>query len=711
MRKFDVRVNDVFVGFGAAVQQVSVSISLAVLIFSGPVAAGAGRATALFIAGTVVLAIVVGWRTSLPVAIGGAQDSSGVLIAAAAASLVAANDLSPEVAVPTVVVMIGLCTMVTAVVFLVVARRRWTRLVQYLPRPVVTGFMAGTGWILVRGGLEVMWDRPLSVDAFGQWSAAQLLLPGVGLALAMVIILSTRLSNTLVSAGIVAAIALFHLVGAMVSSRGELQRNGWLVGPFPDDLERRPLTPADLADADWGVLLDQALPILAVALVATTGLLLNLSGLQAIQRRDVELDSEFASCGFANAVVAPIGGLVGYHHLGSSALAHRLGARGRTVPMVIAIVGVGVLITGPGVVALMPRAVAGGVLVGLGLNLLVEWVRETLPALRPPDRLISGGMVIVIAILGILPGVALGLVAATFVFLHAYSGIDPVRYVLPAAGLSNVERSPHERAFLTARRSAVVALPLQGFLFFGSVSRLRSTIADVTDGPESVGSDAEDTPGTRFVILDFDRVSGVDSTAAADLAEIIATLRDRGIDTLLSGADGDVDDMLVRRGAAGVGAFDDLDHAIAEAEERLLVGIGAEDEVGSLFGRLGDRVARRRLEPGEVLIEADDGDRSLYFVEQGRLTVWAALSDGRRARVRQVMAGAALGEISFFTGEPRTADVIADSEVVVAVLTREEFDLLCSTEPEAAIEIQQILSRQLAERLSSTSSMVRTLLR
>ena len=74
------------------------------------------------------------------------------------------------------------------------------------------------------------------------------------------------------------------------------------------------------------------------------------------------------------------------------------------------------------------------------------------------------------------------------------------------------------------------------------------------------------------------------------------------------------------------------------------------------------------------------------------------------------MPGSILGEVSFCTGMPRTATVIADGAVVVRVLQRATFDELASTDPQAALELQQYLSQRLAERVSTTSQMVRALL-
>ena len=97
-------------------------------------------------------------------------------------------------------------------------------------------------------------------------------------------------------------------------------------------------------------------------------------------------------------------------------------------------------------------------------------------------------------------------------------------------------------------------------------------------------------------------------------------------------------------------------------------------------------------------------------VDSGTLTAWLHLEDGKPVRIRQVLPGAALGEIAFVSGGPRTANVIADTVSVVRVLRRDHFDEVAATQPDIAIAVQQELLRRIGARLASSSAMVRDLL-
>ena len=50
----------------------------------------------------------------------------------------------------------------TGVFLLVLVTCKLGRLIRFIPYPVVGGFLAGTGWLLVKGSLGVMTDLPLS---------------------------------------------------------------------------------------------------------------------------------------------------------------------------------------------------------------------------------------------------------------------------------------------------------------------------------------------------------------------------------------------------------------------------------------------------------------------------------------------------------------------------------------------------------------------
>lgn len=71
---------------------------------------------------------------------------------------------------------------------------------------------------------------------------------------------------------------------------------------------------------------------------------------------------------------------VGFHSLSSTTLPDRMGVQRRGVDLVAAAVCLGALVGGRDLLALIPYAVTGGLLVFLDLSLLANWLIERLIA-------------------------------------------------------------------------------------------------------------------------------------------------------------------------------------------------------------------------------------------------------------------------------------------------------------------------------------------
>lgn len=683
--------------------QMGVAVSLAALIFTGPLAPGAGRASAAFILATSIALVIVGLRSQMTPVIAGVQDTAAIVAAAVAASI--ATEAAADARVPTVMVMLAIAAIMTGIAMWLIGRYGLGSIVRFLPYPVISGFVAGTGWLLFRGGIEVMVERPLRWSELGDllaWSTSKFLVLGVVLGLFMVICVLFDVTSVAISSAILAAAIGFHIVGRSRSSIGELEADGWLIGPFPEGGGWKPIGPSDLSTADWGLLAAHSLSILAIVAVSIVGLMLNISGLEEVIDGEVNVDHEAQLSGISNVVIGVGGGLISYHLLGDTTLAEKLGVRSRVVPLLIAALAAGLFLFGYDAIALMPRGVAGGVLVGLGLTVLAQWARFSLPRMNRVDALVSALILAIIATVGILTGVGVGLLIATLFFVVRYSRIDPVRHRVDAAGRSNVERALPEKRALAAARGQIVALELQGFLFFGSITRLRKSLATF-----------DDAALPRFVVFDFARVTGVDFTAASGLAAMAASLEARDITPVWSGMRADVRDEVLKGGVDLSAAHIDYDHAVAWAEEHVLFNLGEASDTApfTALPSIFESLERRSLRAGEMLIDASVNDRDLYVVDSGRMSAWTVLEDGRRARLRQISTGAIIGEMAFCTGAPRTADVVADTEATVRVFPRGRFEELLASDPQSVIELQDFLLTRLADRLTSTSSLARDLMR
>lgn len=115
---------------------------------------------------------------------------------------------------------------------------------------------------------------------------------------------------------------------------------------------------------------------------------------------------------------------------------------------------------------------------------------------------------------------------------------------------------------------------------------------------------------------------------------------------------------------------------------------------------LGSYLQPFALMKGQVLIEQNAADRTVYIVESGTLTVH--YEDGKgRLRLAVVGPGSAVGEGAFFTRSPRNATVTAASPCKIWTLTPIRFTELTNRQPQLAVEVAMALGSLVSRRLSN----------
>lgn len=106
------------------------------------------------------------------------------------------------------------------------------------------------------------------------------------------------------------------------------------------------------------------------------------------------------------------------------------------------------------------------------------------------------------------------------------------------------------------------------------------------------------------------------------------------------------------------------------------------------------------LAGGQELIRQGGTDRSLYFVEEGNLTVHYEDGHGR-IRLAVLGPGAALGEGSFFSRLPRSATVHAATVCKLWRLSATRFEELSCRHPPVALALAMALGSVIAVRLQT----------
>ena len=108
---------------------------------------------------------------------------------------------------------------------------------------------------------------------------------------------------------------------------------------------------------------------------------------------------------------------------------------------------------------------------------------------------------------------------------------------------------------------------------------------------------------------------------------------------------------------------------------------------------LADHLVHALFARGEIITRQGAVAHWLYILTSGTADV-RVRTDGRRARWRASRRPDFFGEMGLMTGEPRTADVVATSDVDCYRLDKHSFDKILNARPEIAAEVSALLARR-----------------
>jgi len=692
-------------GLITAVLALGAELSLAALIFSGPLAGYTAYGIGLVLIGVAAMNIVLALLSRQPPQIAAVQEAPVAVVALLAAD-VAAGVAAGEANYATVIAAIALSTLATGVAFLLLGQFRLGSLSRYLPYPVVGGFLAGTGWLLALGGIGIMTNVQLELATLPALFAPPTVwswLPGMAFGVLILVALRRNQHILILPGMLVGATALFYVWLALSGrSIADAQAGGLLLGPFPAGAAWAPLSPAMLALVDWQAILGQAGAIGTAATISVIGLLLNVSGLQLARQEDLDLNQELRANGVAQLVAGAISSPPGFTTLSLSLLGHRMGARSPVPGLVLGLSFVLLFFFGIDLLGLVPRLVLGGVVCYLGLALLTEWLYDSGRQLPGLDYGLIVAILLLIILFGILAGVVGGLVIAIVLFVVAYSRVEVVKHTLSGATIkSRMTRGYAEQQRLRELGDQIAVFQLQGFLFFGTAHDLQERVRERLI--------ARDQPPLRFALLDFRLVPRIDSTAILSFSRLLQLADSCGTTLVLTQLAPAVERPIRRRLLTGpdsgrVRIFPSLDHGLEWCENELLAGPGGiaappAGLAGPSLDLLLGLFERRSFAAGEYLIRQGDDPDAMYFIESGQVTAQIESAGRPPSRLESMRDGRMVGELGFFLGTRRTAAVVADEPCVVRRITRQALDRLKQERPEAAAAFNELVARLLSERV------------
>ena len=713
---------DLFGGLSSSIVAIAYGLSFASLIFAPPLQPWlANGVTATFIS-MAVCAAIMALRSSLPFAVAGPDGATSAVMATLVAALVERLEEigPPDDLLAPIMIVLAISTVLTGIVLCLLGFLRAGGAVRFIPFPVIGGFLAATGCLMIGGGVRVITGHRLALqglDFFEDPAMLSKLGAAVAVALAITLVLRYSRSAFVVPGIVLLAIAVTQL--ALASSGVSLEQaetQGWVFSPPGKVVLALYWNWEDVRQFPWQVLPSLSGDLAATVFVTTITMLLNTNGIEFVVRREANLTRELKSIGIANLATAALGGYIGVTSLSRTTLNYAAGGRGRLSGLVMAAIAAGILWVGPDFIAYIPKFALGGLLLYLGGNLIYKWLVDSLRRISWLDYASLLLVAVIIVQWGFIAGLGIGIVIGCMTFALSASRVSAIKFSFDGSEYqSSLDRGPEQLAILATHSREIQGVILHSYLFFGSANHLYEYVKHLFGRLD----------GCRFLVFDFRLVTGMDSSAMHSFTQIKHAASDAGARLVLVNLKPEIRRNFARLVTPNDILADDLDRALELCENAVVVAHSKHDQESRdltvwLTQALGDArhaeqlaqsCERLEVRTGDIVARQGEAADSMHFIVNGRVGIVVTLEDGASHRVRSLGTHTTIGEMGLITGKLRSATVQAEADSVLYVLSRVEFDRLNSDNHALSQALLTYVIAVMAERLRFASNLIGVLRR
>lgn len=281
---------------------------------------------------------------------------------------------------------------------------------------------------------------------------------------------------------------------------------------------------------------------------------------------------------------------------------------------------------------------------------------------------------------------------------------------------SKRQRRRSQRDFLDQEGKKILVYELKGDLYFATLEKLTRQLQSNQEN-------------AKFIVLDGCRVGNINSSAITLLSEIKQWGLNQEITLILTGFEKKtilrlkendwIDDMFV----------DNIDTALEWCENYLLSEHHHQETIDKdqlsleemdIFKEFTQEEMSALIplfseisyQPNDFIIREGETSDRLFLLAKGMATVSLKLSQTeQRKRLTTYIPGIAFGELALFdiNVSQRTADIIADTEVVCYVLEFDKLKTLLNTKPEVYIKLLQTFGKTLVNTIKRATLEIRSL--
>jgi len=610
---------------------------------------------------------------------------------------------------------------------------RLGRLIEYMPYPVVSGYLSGVGLIIIASQVPKFLGAPkgahfwesLAEPGFWKWQSM-----AVGAVTIGVMLAAPRVTKVVPAAilALLAGVLTYFGLGLADPALLTLEGNPFVVGSlgggggsFTDAMAGRWHA---MGDVGLDQIMHIAVPALTLAVLLSIDTLKTCVVLDALTRSRHNSNRELIGQGIGNVASAVIGGIPGAGTMGATLVNISSGAVTRFSGVFEGVLALVAFLVLGALISWVPVAALAAILMVIGVRMIdrnsFHYLKQRSTIL---DFAVIAAVVATALTVSLIAASGTGIVLAVFLFIREQIGGTIVRRKVYCNQIfSKHVRTHEEMEILIARGERGVVVELQGSLFFGTTNQLYSALE-----PELKTQD--------YVILDMRRVQSVDVTAAHMLDQVKDMLAERhGFlifsqlpQNLPSGRDMQqyFDQVGLVRPESPVRVFGELDEALQWVEDRILKDaiceLGEQQALGlseiELFkGRKAETLAaleqsmeKRSYKAGDKIFKRGDTGDELFLIRKGAVRIMLPLSEKQSHHLGTFGRGSFFGEMAFLDGDVRSADAVAFSDTELYLLSRKTFDTVAEEHKKLALHLMEGLASVLASRLRYTNAELRVL--
>ena len=720
---------DFWGGLAAMLVALPSAIAFGVTIYSPLGSAQAAQGALAGILGAMALGLLAASLGGAPRLISAPCAPAAAVLAAFAIEMLHAGH-EPQ-AIALMLTLLGLMAGLLQITF---GLLRLGRLIEYMPYPVVSGYLTGVGLIIIGSQVPKLLGAAKGVNIWhalaapGLWNFQSLT---IGIVTAGVMVGAPRFVKVVPAAilGLLAGVATYFVLGLAGAVPLVAEANPLVVGPltiagggsFLDGLTGRWEAASALDMANVQLLIFPALTLAGLLSIDTLKTCLVLD---AMTRSRHNSNRELLAQGAGNLGSALIGGMPGAGTMGATLVNLNSGGNSRLSGVIEGAMALIAFLLLGSLIAWVPVGALAAILIVIGVRMIdknsLHFLRSRATLL---DFAVIAAVVATALTVGLIAASGVGILLAILLFVREQIGGAVVRRKLFGnENFSKRVRTHEEMEILIDKGDAAVICELQGSLFFGTTNQLYTALE-------------QDLKTRRYLILDMRRVQTVDVTAAHMLEQIKDMLAERDgclifsqiPQKLPSGRDirQYLDEVGLIKPDGAVKVFDEIDAAQEWVEDQIIAAAALEfaaetalaladielfrNRKAQTLAALEVCLEQRHVAAGERIFARGDHGDELFLIRRGAVRILLPVNETQSHHLGTFGRGAFFGEMAFLDGEPRSADAVAFTDAELYVLSRQVFDTFADEHKKVGLSLMEGIASVLASRLRYTNAELRAL--